>query len=98
MTDFWAFLKSDGGRVVLTLIAILVSATVALTIYRLNKKRKALIYDYLSMTRLLDVGGEVESRVKVMVDEKAVQNVGIVRVKSRIPERSRSRLQISRGR
>jgi hypothetical protein len=78
MQNVWAFLKSDGGRAVTAFLAIGVS----ITIYRLNRKRKSLTYDILSMTRLIGIGkNEISERVKIVVDDKPVQNVGIVRVK-----------------
>ncbi len=81
MDDLWNFLKSDAGRSSIALCAILVSASVAITIFLLNRKRKALIYEILSMTRVLTIKEELSGRVKILFDGETVEDVGLVRIR-----------------
>lgn len=81
MNQAWDFLKSDGGRSALAIAAILISASVAIGIFLLNRKRKSLVYEYLSMTRLLSMKDEMSGRVRIVVDDVQVKDVGLVEVK-----------------
>ena len=81
MHAFWEFLTGNGGRTVLALAAIVISATIAITIFRLNRKRKSIVYDFLSMTRVVSVQEEMAGRVQVLVDHVPVQDVGIVQIR-----------------
>lgn len=78
MDDLWNFLKSDAGRSTIALSAILVSASIAITIYLLNRRRKALVYEILSMTSVLTVKEELSGRVKILFDGESVDDVGLV--------------------
>jgi hypothetical protein len=43
MDKLWDFLKSDSGRPTLAIAAIIISATIAITLFILNRKRKSLV-------------------------------------------------------
>lgn len=81
MENLWNFLKGDSGRPVLTIATIVISVAVAITLFLLNRKRKSLIYEILSMTRLLSVREEMANRVRVLVDDVPVRDVGLVQIK-----------------
>jgi hypothetical protein len=81
MQSIWTFLTGNDGRTVITLAAIVISATIAIVIFRLNRKRKALTYEFLSMTRLVSVKEEMAGRIQVLVDRVAVQDVGLVQIR-----------------
>jgi hypothetical protein len=81
MNDLWVFLKSDGGRVTLAILAIVVSAAIAITLYLLNRKRKSLVYEALSMTRILTVREKLAGRIRILFDDKEVQDVGLLKVR-----------------
>jgi hypothetical protein len=81
MQQVWDFLKSDAGRVTLSIAAIVASAAVAVTLFILNRKRKRLSYQILSRTRLLSVSQEMAGYVRVLVGERQVHDVGLVHLK-----------------
>jgi hypothetical protein len=81
MDQFWIFLKSDGGRVTLAVIAILVPVVVATTLYFKNRRRKQLVYEILSKTRVLTVKEEISGRIRIFLDEEQVQDVGLVHIR-----------------
>lgn len=80
MKDLWAFLKSDAGRVTLAIGAIVISATIAITLFILNRRRKALTYKFASMTRVLTLKEEIAGRVRILFDDQPVNDVGLVKV------------------
>jgi hypothetical protein len=81
MNDWWFFLKSDAGKVSLTIFGFVLTASLGTTFFLLNRKRKALTYEILSMTRVLTMKEEVAGRIKILFDETPVSDVGIVRIR-----------------
>jgi hypothetical protein len=81
MNGFWGFLTSDAGRVTLSILAIVASATIAITLFVLNRKIKRLSYQIISRTRLLSVSQEMAGYVRVLVGDQQVRDVGLVRLK-----------------
>jgi hypothetical protein len=81
MTSFWDFMTGNSGRTVLALAAIVISATIAITIFILNRKKKSLSYEFISMTRVVSVKEDMAARIQVLVDGAPVQDVGVVQVR-----------------
>jgi hypothetical protein len=77
MRDFWTFLKTDGGRATLGILSLVL----AVTLYRLNKKSKKLVYQTISKTRVLTVRKGLAGRVEILFDGNPVQEVGLLQMK-----------------
>lgn len=65
----------------ITIIVAIVTSALTITLFRLNWKRKVLVYEFLSMTRLLSVQEGISGRIRVLVDEDEVKDVGLVQIK-----------------
>jgi hypothetical protein len=81
MEKLLQFLTASDARNAVAIAVALVTTTLAIIIYRLNRKRKALIYEFLSLTRLLSMREEIEGRVRIIVDDAEVQDVGLVQIR-----------------
>jgi hypothetical protein len=80
MHDFWDFLARNDARNAIAIAAIVISAAIAITLFRLNRKRKTLVYEYLSMSRLVSLPEQRSGRIRVLVDETPVMDVGLVQI------------------
>jgi hypothetical protein len=81
MQPIWEFLTRNDARNAIAIAAILISATVAISLYRLSRRRKSIVYEFLSMTRLLSMQEEIAGRVRILVDGVDVQDVGLVQIR-----------------
>jgi hypothetical protein len=81
MDKLWFFLKGDNGKPALAIAAIVISTTIAISLYFLNRKRKSLVYEYLALTKLLSMQKEISGRVRILVDDTEVQDVGLVQIR-----------------
>lgn len=81
MLPIWDFLTRNDARNAIAIAAILISATVAIGLYRLSRRRKSIVYEFLSMTRLLSMQEEIAGRVRILVDGVDVQDVGLVQIR-----------------
>ncbi len=81
MNDLWAFLKTDSGRVALTICSILLSACLAIIFFLLNRKSKKLSYQVIARSRLLTVKEELAGKVKITYLGEPVTNVGLFQIR-----------------
>ncbi|MGA8086968.1 MAG: hypothetical protein WCA10_06655 [Terracidiphilus sp.] len=77
----WNFLTNSDGRNALTLAVLIISTVVAVTTFRLNRKRKSIVYEFLSMTRLVSLKDEQSGRMRLLVDDIPVREVGLVQIR-----------------
>lgn len=81
MDDLWNFLVKNDARNAITIAAIVISAAVAITLFRLGRKRRSLVYEFLSMNRLVSLRDQGSGRIRVLVDETPVLDVGLVQIR-----------------
>lgn len=74
---FWEFII----RLIVAILAIVVSAVVAFVLYRLQRRRKALGYQIITRTTLLNVEEELEEKVQILFDGEKVADVHLLEVK-----------------
>lgn len=81
MDTVWNFLFGNDSRNAIAIAAVLVSTSLAISLYRKNRKTTALVYEFLAMTRLVRLQDEQSRRISLLVDGVPVRDVGLVQIR-----------------